>query len=106
MLFFNTEDCTDCSLSRLRLSTNVAINKMIADGELTILSITPIKYSKDWAEKAKSYSNNWEIGASDNADKDFDFRVMPNVMLLDEEKRIINKNMNVNDIVNSLNRSN
>ncbi|MDD2960775.1 MAG: DUF5106 domain-containing protein [Muribaculaceae bacterium] len=104
IIFFNDTECEDCSIARLRLSTNVALNKLIDIGEVVLVSIYPSGYSKDWAEQAKGYSDKWIIGASENADEDYDLRVTPNIYLLDAEKKIIAKNLNVADILNALSR--
>lgn len=104
LIFFNTPDCKDCDISRLRLSTNVIINQLIKDGKLIILSIYPGKYSKEWAETAKKYSDNWIVGAYDGAEDNYDLRIIPNVYLLDSNKLILRKNDNINLIINNLNK--
>ncbi len=103
LLFFNDPECEDCSISRLRLSTNVAINKLIDDGKLIIVSIYPGKYSKEWAEKAHTYSSKWVIGAFEDADEIYDLRIIPNLYFLDKDKKIITKNISVNDLIDSIN---
>lgn len=104
ILFFNDPDCEDCSIARLRLSTNVILNNLIKDNKLAIVSIYPGKYSKDWAATAKGYSDNWIIGASENAEEIYDLRISPSIYLLDADKKILNKHLRAEDILNSLNR--
>lgn len=95
LLYFNDNECSDCVISRLRLSTNVGINKMIADGEIKIICISPKKYSKEWAGEAKSWAENWTIVASDKALDEFDVRIMPSVIVINEKKEIADKNLSV-----------
>lgn len=96
ILFFNDGECFDCSLERLRLSTNVNINNLIAEGNLKVVCIAPKKYNKEWAEDAKTWADNWTIVASDDADKVFDLRISPCIYMLNEEKKIAEKNVTVN----------
>ncbi|MEG0559449.1 MAG: DUF5106 domain-containing protein [Muribaculaceae bacterium] len=104
LLFFNDDDCSDCMIARLRLSTNVTINNLIKENKLKIISIYPGQYSAEWANKAKGYADNWEIGAYEDADNIYDIRVMPNLYILDKDKKIILKNVNVNDVINNIGR--
>lgn len=103
ILFFNDPDCEDCNIARLRLATNVNMNKMIDDKKVAIVSILPGKYTKEWAKDASKYSDKWIIGAWENADEVYDLRVMPSIYILDAEKKIVTKHMQVNDIINLLN---
>lgn len=97
-IFINNPDCEDCSIARVRLSTDVVLNKLISDGKLTFVSITPAAYSKQWAEDAKQYADNWIIGACDNADDMLDIRRTPCFILLDKDKKIVNKNISPESI--------
>lgn len=98
LLFFNDPDCEDCRILRLRLSTDMALNKLIEDGKLQVLCIYPGEYSKEWAEDARRYSDLWEIGASEDADTKYDLRLIPNIYILDKDKKIIMKNATLNDL--------
>lgn len=98
LVFFNDPDCDDCRILRLRLSTDVALNKLIEDGKLQVLCIYPGAYSKEWADDAKRYSDLWEIGASENADTKYDLRLIPNIYVLDKDKKIVMKNATLDDL--------
>ena len=95
LLFFNDGECSDCVLARLRLSTNVLLNKLITDGELKIIYIYPKKYNKEWATEAATWADNWTIVATDDALKKFDVRQFPGIFILNEEKKIADKNVSV-----------
>lgn len=100
LVFFNDPDCEDCSIARLRLSTDVTINKHIDEGRLVILSIYPGDYSKEWADNAKDYSEKWIVGASGEVDDVYDIRYSPSFYLLDNEHKIQNKNMGLTEVKN------
>lgn len=98
LIFFNNPDCDDCSIARLRLSTDVIINKQIDEGRLAVLSVTPESYSKEWANSAATYSDKWIIGACEDVDDNYDIRFSPSFYLLDKDHKIVNKNMNLDEV--------
>lgn len=99
ILFFNDGECIDCSLSRLRLSTNVVMNNLINEGNLRIVCITPKKYTKEWAEDAATWSDNWTIVSSEDAEKVFDIRLSPSIFIIDGEKQLADKNIPVEALI-------
>lgn len=99
LLYFTDGDCIDCMISKVRLSTSVAVNSLIKDGELKVVCITTKKYSKNWAEDARTWADNWTIVASDKAEDVFDLRINPSVFMIDAKKTIINKNLTADDLL-------
>ncbi len=97
-LFFNDDLCEDCSISRLRLSTDVTLNKLIDAGEITVICVHMGKYTNEWAERARNYTDKWIIGANDNVADTYDLRIQPSVYILDSDKRILDKNISVEGI--------
>lgn len=103
IVFFNNPDCDDCKIAKLRLSTNVVLNKLIDEKKVALVSIYPGKYSKEWAEEASKDSNKWIIGAWEGADEVYDLRIMPNIYILSSDKKIITKQVQVESLINFLN---
>lgn len=99
ILYFDDGECADCSLSRLRLSTNVGMNNLIANGDVKIICVSSKKYSAEWAEEAKTWANNWTIVAGEKAIKEFDLRISPSVFLIDGEHKIVEKNIMVDMLI-------
>lgn len=99
ILFFNDGECSDCMFGRLRLSTNVTMNRLITEGSLKIVCISPCKYTKEWAETAKGWSENWVIAAAEDAGDTFDLKISPSIFILDGEKKIVEKNVPVEAIL-------
>ena len=102
-LFFNDADCGDCSIARLRLSTDVTLNRLIDAGEVVVVCVYMGKYSDEWAEKAKTDSDKWIIGANDDVIEKYDLRIQPSIYILDQNKIILDKNINVEGIKLMLN---
>ena len=95
ILFFTDGECIDCMISKVRLSTNVALNNLIEQGNVKVVCITPKKYTEEWASDARTWANNWEIVASEDVFDVFDVRMSPSVFVLNEQKCIVSKNITV-----------
>ena len=102
-LFFNDSECGDCSIARLRLSTDVNLNKMIDNGEVVFVCVYMEKYSDEWAQKVRTDSDKWIIGANDEVADKYDLRIQPSVYILDANKVILDKNISADGIKQLLN---
>lgn len=99
ILFFNDIECADCQLAKVRLATNINLNKLIDNGVIKIVTIYPGEPSKEWETKVESYPNNWIIGANEDIYDMFDMRTSPTIYQLDDKHTIIAKNLNVEGII-------
>lgn len=104
ILFFTPIDCADCGIPRLRISTDINLNRMIENGEVIFINVNVGKYSKEWAEKAREYSHGWIILASEDVN---DIYNIPSddhtIYLLSGEKIIQNRNINADILLNAVN---
>lgn len=103
LVFFNDEECEDCTIGRLRLSTDVKLNALIDAGEITFVCVYMGKYTDEWAKRAAAYHNKWIIGANDEVADKYDLRIQPSIYILDKDKIILDKNINVEGIKTLLN---
>lgn len=99
ILFFNDIDCTDCRLAKVRLATDLNLNKLIDKGIIKIVSIHPGEPNEDWITEATNYPKNWIVGACDNIYDLFDMRTTPTLYQLDDKHKIVAKNLNVDGIL-------
>ena len=99
ILFFNDIDCSDCQLAKVRLATDINLNKLIERGIIKIVSIYPGKANEEWKAEATNYPSNWVIGACDNIYDMFDLRTTPTIYQLDDKHTIVAKNLNVDGIL-------
>ena len=100
ILFFNDIDCTDCRLAKVRLATDINLNKLIDRGVIKIVSIHPGKASEEWIADANNYPKNWIVGASECIYDMFDMRTTPTIYQLDDKHKIVAKNLSVDGILN------
>ena len=100
MIFITLDSDADQSFQRVRLSTDVAINSILDSGKVKLLCLSPEKYSKEWAHNAKGYAQNWLVGACPelSVEGDYDVRYTPRFIILDKDKNIIQKNVDLEAI--------
>ncbi len=100
LIFITLDSDADQSFQRVRLSTDVSINNLLADGKVKLLCLSPEKYSKEWARNAKSYASNWMVGTCPELAMDgkYDVRFLPCFIILDKDKLIIQKNVDLETI--------
>ena len=97
------DDGTDSSIGRLRLSTDVALNALLNEGQAKLVCMCMNKYSTDWASAATAYADNWEIGCSESLKSTLDLRVFPCCYVLDGQHTIVNKSLSVEGLMQAVN---
>jgi len=97
------DDSMDSTIGRLRLSTDVALNSLLEGGETILLCISLNKYDSEWAKVAANYASNWIVGCSDRLKDMLDLRTMPCCYILDGERKIVNKAISVEGLMNAVN---
>ena len=97
------DDSTDSMIGRLRLSTDVALNALLNEGEATLVCLCANKYTADWASAAAGYADNWIIGCGENLAKDLDLRAFPVCYMLDDQRTILNTTLSVEALMTAVN---
>ena len=97
------DDSTDSSIGRLRLSTDVALNALINEGNAVLVCLCANKYSDQWAQAAAGYSDNWIVGCSEDLAKNLDLRAFPCCYVLDGQRTIVNKSLSVEGLMSAVN---
>ena len=102
ILFFNNPDCTDCLMSRVRLSADYNINQFIKNGQLNFISIYPgDSTDEEWVGAITGMPDNWTVGASPEADTLYDLRRTPSIYYLNKEHKILSKSMTADQLINA-----
>ncbi len=107
LIYFNNPDCEDCKRSSRELANSKTINKLISEGKLTLLSMYVDEDIALWKNHHQNVSNSW-INARDGS-KDFKIqkqlyiiRAIPSLYLLDKNKMVILKDVDVKEVEGSL----
>ncbi len=100
LVFFNDPDCSDCRRVKDRLASSLVVSEMMSSGRLKILSVCVEGSSSAW--EMASFPSVWIDGCDDGKrlvlDGLYDLKVMPVLYLLDSEKRVLLKDVSVDDI--------
>lgn len=99
VVMFQPEDCSDCSMSRLRLNADAATTRLVKNGTVKIVIINPAEPTSGWRKDMESYPYEWEIGSAPNVGDLVDTRVLPTVYLLDKDFHILAKNLELNQLL-------
>lgn len=98
IVFFNRADCTDCSIYKLRLSTDVATNNLIKSGAVNIVSVYP-SAMPDCDAKMAEEQENWRTAKLDDMEEKYDMRIQPCVYILGADKKIIVKSPGITQLL-------
>lgn len=96
LLIFNNPDCSLCQQTEDSINNNEQIQKLVANGTLKILAITPFSEYDKWL--IHSYPPNWIVGFDKNEEiylsHLYDIQRFPSIYLLDKHKRVLLKEAN------------
>ncbi|MEG2070614.1 MAG: DUF5106 domain-containing protein [Bacteroidales bacterium] len=103
LLYLQNPDCPTCSEARERLATYQIMNDAIARNKITVLTIYFEKDENLWkkylATKANPrYQHGWNYDLRIEEENLFDIRTIPYMFLLDKDKKVIKKDILINEI--------
>ena len=104
ILFITGPDCSDCSLSRVRLSADYALTSMIKEGRLKIINLYVGPEDSGWTETAASVPEGWVAGRCPEIAEYFDIKSYPYIAYLNRKMEVLGKNFTVDDIIDSFRR--
>lgn len=101
-LLIFTDDDANSSIARVRLGTEVTLNQIIDSGEITVIDIRVGKADQQWREKVASFPSNWKAYCCETALRDIDVRFLPSCFIVGGDMKLINKNVRVDAVLQSL----
>jgi hypothetical protein len=104
LLFFDPE-CDHCKEVLAGMEASSELKGMVDSGNLSVMAICAVGDRSQWAEVKNSFPSNWIVGLdrSDIDDKRiYVLRAMPSIYLLDEEKRVVLKDVRVDTAMDFL----
>lgn len=93
LLFLNEPDEPECSFMRIRFDTDPNTRELIEDGELTIITVYPLKADEKWTSAAKDYPANWQNVAIEDFDEYFGKVRAPQLYFLNSARKMLAKGM-------------
>jgi len=109
MLYFQNPDCPTCGELRNKMKNMELVNRAIASGKLKILTIYFEEDENLWRNylNTRAFSNwnhGWNYDFQIREEHLYDIRVIPMIMFLDKNKKIIKKDLLSNEIEDWLKR--
>lgn len=102
LIFINDPDCSDCRIARALLTTNYDAQRLTESNTVAVISVYPDTPDELWHESITDYPQGWVVSASDDVIDRVDIRIMPTFYFLDSEKRIVAKNIPVENVINAM----
>lgn len=94
---FGDYDCSECRIARLRLETDTDLQKLVDEGKVSIVFISPDVDSESadaWRNGVTDFPANWVVGMGESLEEELDLRHTPCIYLLDASGKIVSKNAN------------
>ncbi len=101
LLFINDPECEDCAMARVRLAADYNTRQLIDKGIVKVVSLLPDEASDEWKETVAIYPENWIVGACPDIDDTLDLRYPPVMYFLDKDKKILLKNLKIDNVINA-----
>lgn len=101
LMIFGNPDNTDWRLARIRMDTNLQLSDALKKGMVNIIYIVT-QPTENWQKLTENYNTRWTVGESEEASKKYDVRMQPAIYLIGSDGKIIDKNMRLEDAINSL----
>lgn len=102
VLFFNDPDCMDCTMARIRLSTDPNTKELVERGELSVVSIYPGETDDEgWTKAKESAVDGWITVAMPEVYDYFDLREPPLFVFLNSDHKVLVSGINDNYLMAS-----
>ena len=99
-LIFFSDGSSDSSFERTRLSIDLGVNALLETGKAKIVQVYVGKPASDWMQ---NQPENWINSYSEQALNTVDLRFFPCCYILDKDRKIIMKNVTVEEVKSALN---
>lgn len=100
LLYFHGPDTDSYGMTRLRMETDVAINNLSKSGRLKIFDIYVGTPESGWKESVETLPYEWEIGYSTTVGDVIDVRELPEMYLLDKDRKIMVRGLTIEHLLN------
>lgn len=99
LVYVHGPGCDDCGMTSLRMEADVAINALTKNGTLKIIDIYTGNPDDTWKKSVEGFPFEWEAGTSDNIGDILDVRNLPVMYLLDKDKKIMSRDINIDSLL-------
>lgn len=102
LLYFHNPECTDCKIVKEEIVNSLAIQNLLDQNKLKILSIYPdenlITWQKHYDELPSNWINAYDKGSIIKNKELYDLKAIPTIYLLDKQKKVLLKDARFEEI--------
>lgn len=105
VLYFNNPDCPNCKEVTAQLNVATRLRELDKAGRLRVLAVYPDQDHALWVDHAANMPPRWinaSCELSVKSDEIYDLRAIPNLYLLDKDKKVILKDCTANQLIGYL----
>lgn len=106
MMIFYDPDCDHCREVMRSLTANAKVMTRIGSGDIKVLAVYSGDDKELWEERIAEQPSDWIVGYEDGTMQDegiYILRQMPTIYILDQNKRVVRKEVRPDEIINVLN---
>ncbi len=97
LLFFHNPGCEMCAEAMASLRESACIQSLVKDRQLVVLAIYPDEEVEAWRAHITDFPSEWlngyDQGQIIEKEELYDLKAMPTIYLLDQDKRVVLKNV-------------
>ncbi|MDE6702790.1 MAG: DUF5106 domain-containing protein [Muribaculaceae bacterium] len=101
IVFIYENDCLDCTFARVRLSADMVLNQLNDAGIVRVVSLYAGEPDAAFSTAVTAFPETWINVASPETADYFDMRLKPAIYYLDNEHKIVGKELSVDNILNA-----
>lgn len=101
IVFIYENDCLDCTFARVRLSADMVLNQLNDAGIVRVVSLYAGEPDAAFSTAVAPFPDSWINVASPETSEYFDMRLKPAIYYLDNNHKIIAKELSVDNILNA-----
>lgn len=106
LLYFFNPDCHDCKRVTAYMAASLCLANLLKEGSLTLLAVYPDEDLQAWKSHAGEMPEEWTVAryADNRSRQAYDLPAIPNLYLLDHDKKVVLKDAPVERIEEWLKR--
>lgn len=99
VLFFFEPGSAETTLARVRLDADINAQRLIDNGILKIVAISPSVADGEWRDAVSSFPSHWEVGATEAVNNLYDIRLTPSFFIMDGSHKLYGKNAPIESVL-------
>ena len=107
LLFFYDADCEECKYVLSQMEESAALKKIIESGRVKVVTVCIEGTDQQWKSITRTFPDSWMKGRIEDTSvlvSQYVLRAMPTIYLLDQHKKVVLKDVLLEDLLNFWNK--